>query len=159
MNLPSYEAMMPAVLASLADGKTRPLREVFELVSQHYAFSAEQLAETLPSGRQTTIRSRVGWAKTYLVKAGLITQPKRGLCVITQRGLEALTSGQTIDNRYLAQFGEFVAFTLTSRESIAYQYHTLLGCHQNLPIGKVSIAFGNVMKVLIFQYHQKAIRE
>ncbi|MFB2873025.1 MULTISPECIES: winged helix-turn-helix domain-containing protein [Aeromonas] len=26
---------------------------------------------------------RAGWAKTYLVKAGLITQPKRGLCVIT----------------------------------------------------------------------------
>ncbi|MFQ2154085.1 restriction endonuclease [Aeromonas sp. 82P] len=122
MNLPSYEAMMPAVLASLADGQARPLREVFELVCQHYAFTPDQLADTLPSGRQTTIRSRVGWAKTYLVKAGLITQPKRGLCVITQRGLEALTSGQTIDNRYLAQFGEFVAFTLASSESTDHQY-------------------------------------
>ncbi|WP_221416525.1 winged helix-turn-helix domain-containing protein [Aeromonas veronii] len=31
---------------------------------QYYVFSPEQLAETLPSGLQTTIRSRVGWAKT-----------------------------------------------------------------------------------------------
>ncbi|MFQ2178986.1 MULTISPECIES: winged helix-turn-helix domain-containing protein [Aeromonas] len=37
----------------------------------------------MSSGRQTRIRSQVGWEKTYLVKARLITQPKRGLCVIT----------------------------------------------------------------------------
>ena len=115
--LPSYEAMMPAVLKVLADGVARPLGEVFERVCQHYAFTPEQLADTLPSGRQTTVRSRVGWAKTYLVKAGLIEQPKRGLCLITERGKAALASGQTIDNHYLAQFGEFVAFTLASGES------------------------------------------
>lgn len=71
----------------------------------------------MPSGRQTTLRSRVGWAKTYLVKAGLIEQPKRGICLITERGKAALVSGHTIDNRYLAQFNEFVAFTLASSES------------------------------------------
>ncbi len=115
--LPSYEAMMPAVLKVLADGVARSLREVFERVCQHYAFTPEQLADTLPSGRQTTLRSRVRWAKTYLVKAGLIEQPKRGICLITERGKAALVSGHTIDNRYLAQFNEFVAFTLASSES------------------------------------------
>lgn len=109
--LPSYEAMMPVVLKVLADDTSRPLREVFELVCQHYAFTPEQLADTLPSGRQTTVRSRVGWAKTYLVKAGLIAQPKRGICLITERGKAALASGQSIDNQYLAQFKEFMAFT------------------------------------------------
>ena len=118
MNLPSYEAMMPAVLKVLADGHARPLREVFERVCQLYAFTPEQLADTLPSGRQTTIRSRVGWAKTYLVKAGLIEQPKRGICLITERGKVALASGHPIDNHYLAQFNEFVAFTLASSESM-----------------------------------------
>ncbi|MFM5523858.1 restriction endonuclease [Aeromonas jandaei] len=115
--LPSYEAMMAAVLKVLADGAARSLREVFERVCQHYAFTPEQLADTLPSGRQTTLRSRVGWAKTYLVKAGLIEQPKRGVCLITERGKAALASGQAIDNHYLAQFGEFVAFTQASGES------------------------------------------
>ncbi|MGL5307081.1 MAG: restriction endonuclease [Aeromonas veronii] len=114
--LPSYEAMMPVVLKVLADGIPRPLREVFERVCLHYAFTPQQLAEALPSGRQTTLSSRVGWAKTYLVKAGLIAQPKRGICLITARGKAALTSGQPIDNRYLAQFGEFVAFTQAPSE-------------------------------------------
>lgn len=115
--IPSYEHMMPAVLFSLKDGNSYTLRQVYEAVCAHYAFTPEQLTHTLPSGRQTTVRSRVGWAKTYLVKAGLIEQPKRGICLITERGKAALASGQTIDNHYLAQFGEFVTFTLASGES------------------------------------------
>lgn len=115
--IPSYESMMPIVLAALQDDAPHPLRQVYEAVCAHYAFTPEQLTQALPSGRQTTVRSRVGWAKTYLVKAGLIAQPKRGICVITARGKAALASGQPIDNRYLSQFGEFVAFTLASSES------------------------------------------
>ena len=116
--IPSYEQMMPVVLQSLTDNQPLLLREVYERVCAHYAFSPEQLAETLPSGRQCTIRSRVGWAKTYLVKAGLLEQPKRGVCLITARGLAALASGQTIDNHYLTQFGEFIAFTLASNDGV-----------------------------------------
>ena len=59
MNLPSYEAMMPAVLKVLADGHARPLREVFERVYQHYTFTSEQLTATLPGGRQTKVHRRV----------------------------------------------------------------------------------------------------
>lgn len=108
---------MPVVLSVLQSGESLPLRQVYQGVCDHYAFTPEQLAHTLPSGRQTTVRSRVGWAKTYLVKAGLIEQPKRGICLITERGKAALASGQTIDNHYLAQFKEFVTFTLASSES------------------------------------------
>ncbi|MGE6263058.1 restriction endonuclease [Aeromonas media] len=110
---------MPIVLAALQDDASHSLRQVYDAVCAHYAFTPEQLSQTLPSGRQTTVRSRVGWAKTYLVKAGLIAQPKRGICLITARGKAALASGQPIDNRYLAQFGEFVAFSLASSESSA----------------------------------------
>ncbi|MBL0669877.1 restriction endonuclease [Aeromonas hydrophila] len=116
-SIPSYERMMPVVLSVLQSGESLPLRQVYQAVCDHYAFTPEQLAHTLPSGRQTTVRSRVGWAKTYLVKAGLIEQPKRGVCLITERGKAALASGQTIDNHYLAQFKEFVTFTLASSES------------------------------------------
>ncbi|MBL0625846.1 restriction endonuclease [Aeromonas jandaei] len=120
-SIPSYERMMPVVLSVLQNGESFPLRQVYQAVCDHYAFTPEQLAHTLPSGRQTTVRSRVGWAKTYLVKAGLIEQPKRGFCLITERGKAALASGQTIDNHYLAQFKEFVNFTQASCESAGSQ--------------------------------------
>ena len=109
---------MPVVLSVLQSGESLPLRQVYQAVCDHYAFTPEQLTHTLPSGRQTTVRSRVGWAKTYLVKAGLIEQPKRGICLITERGKAALASGHTIDNHYLAQFNEFVAFTQASNERV-----------------------------------------
>ncbi|MFM5432809.1 winged helix-turn-helix domain-containing protein [Aeromonas veronii] len=35
------------------------------------------MKETLPSGSQTTLRNRVGCARTYLLKFGLIEQSKR----------------------------------------------------------------------------------
>ena len=59
--LPSYEAMMPAVLKVLAEGATRSLHEIFERVCQYYTFPPEQLADTLPSECQTPVHFQVGW--------------------------------------------------------------------------------------------------
>ncbi|WP_447077813.1 restriction endonuclease [Shewanella algae] len=108
--IPSYEEMMPAVLKVLTDGQQKPLKQVYDEVVALYGFSLQQLELLLPSGKQTYIRSRIGWAKTYMVKAGLISQPKRGMCEITQRGLDALASGQLINNDYLAKFDDFNDF-------------------------------------------------
>jgi len=114
--IPSYEEMMPAVLKVLADGEVKTLQQMYLAVANHYGFTAEQLARTIPSGKTTYVRSRVGWAKTYMAKAGLISQPKRGVCQITQRGREALASGKPINNHYLAQFEDFNRFLSTSNE-------------------------------------------
>lgn len=108
--IPSYQAMMPAVLTVLADGQIKSLKQVYDDVTALYGFSEEQLNLTLPSGKQTYIHSRIGWAKTYLVKAGLILQQKRGVCQLTQVGAQALASNQPIDNNYLAQFASFNDF-------------------------------------------------
>ena len=76
--LPSYEAMMPAVLKVLADG----VAALYVRYSSGFASTTPSLRSSwltpCSSGRQTTLRNRVGWAKTYLVKAGLIEQPKPG---------------------------------------------------------------------------------
>ncbi|QWL66625.1 restriction endonuclease [Aeromonas jandaei] len=120
-SIPSYERMMPVVLSVLQNGESLPLRQVYQAICDHYAFTPKQLAEKSPSGRHGVAYIRVSWAKTYLVKAGLIEQPKRGFCLITERGKAALASGQTIDNHYLAQFKEFVNFTQEPCESAGSQ--------------------------------------
>ena len=45
-----------------------------------------------PSGAQPVFYNRVMWARFYLVKAGLLTSPKRGMMQITPRGQEVLKS-------------------------------------------------------------------
>lgn len=65
----------------------------------------------LPSGQQTALRNRTGWASFYLMKAGLLAKPKRGYFEITDRGREVLKSPPvSIDKAFLASFPEFRQF-------------------------------------------------
>jgi restriction system protein len=47
----------------------------------------EERKELLASGTQAIFDNRVGWAKTYLKKAGLIDSPKRATFVISELGM------------------------------------------------------------------------
>jgi len=64
----------------------------------------------------TVIHSRVGWAKTYLKQAGLVSQPRRGVVELTQRGRDLLASNPPVVNGdVLSRYPEFRAFKERSR--------------------------------------------
>lgn len=113
-NIPSYQSLMKPVLIALKDGDLLNIPQIYERVVNELSLAEELVNLRIPSGRATYIRSRIGWSKTYLVKAKLIEQPKRGHCIITQRGLDALASNTQIDNQYLNQFSEFISFKMNS---------------------------------------------
>lgn len=111
--LPSYQEFMRPFLeiAQQANGKEVKLREVIDQLAEQFNLSEQERQQTLPSGRQTSLDNRVSWAKTYLTKAGLLETTRRAHFVITSRGKEALANPDTqINNHYLEQFDEFVAF-------------------------------------------------
>lgn len=110
MAVPDYQSFMTPILEVSADGEDYRTRELKELVADRLDLSHEDRSEMLPSGNQATYDNRFGWAKTYLVKAGLLESPERGWVRITERGRAALDSGQDIDNRYLRQFDDFEKF-------------------------------------------------
>jgi len=110
MPVPDYQSLMLPVLQALSDGETRKSTDVSAAVAAAQQLSDEDLAELLPSGKQTTFFNRANWAMTYLTQAGLLTRPKRGLYEITDRGRTALKSGQTVNVKYLQRFPEFIAF-------------------------------------------------
>ncbi len=92
------------------------MEEAFEVLAQQFALTPEERAERLPSGGQSRYENRVGWARTYLTKAGLLESPGRSKFKITPRGLSVVQSGVTdIDNNYLMQFPEFVEFRKRAR--------------------------------------------
>ncbi len=111
MAVPDYETMMLPVLQAVseADGPvtSSALRAA---VAASLALSPADRSETIPSGAPV-FDNRVHWAVTYMVQAGLLTRPKRGVVAITQRGQEVLQSHPTrIDNALLEGFPEFVEF-------------------------------------------------
>lgn len=111
MAIPDFQTVMRPVLQAVGDGETRSLAEVREIVKDTFGLTDEERRERLPSGTQTVINNRAGWARTYLNKAGLLTIPQRGMVQITERGLDVLENGpERISVAWLKQFPEFKKF-------------------------------------------------
>jgi len=111
MAIPDYQSIMLPLLRYAGDGGLHRFREAVEALAQRFDLTEEERRDLLPSGQQPTFDNRVGWAKTYMVKAGLLESPKRGIFQITSRGRDVLSQDPTnIDVSFLEQFDEFVAF-------------------------------------------------
>ena len=105
MPLPKYYEMHKPFLEYLSDGKEHKLKELKQYVSKQLHLTESQLAEMLPSGRQTVFDNRIGWARTYLKKAGLIESPSRAAFVITEEGAKVLEDNpEVIDVDYLMRY-------------------------------------------------------
>ncbi|WP_417559967.1 restriction endonuclease [Marinomonas sp.] len=127
--IPNYQDCMKPFLLTLQKSGSEEvkLRDIIISIADHFDLNDEERVEPLPSGKQPILDNRVGWARTYLAKAGLIVSPRRAHFVITERGITALnTPSLEINNQYLKQFDEFVAFKNLSntKESLENTQHS-----------------------------------
>jgi restriction system protein len=103
---------MRPLLQFAADGKEHKFADAVEYLSDYFQLTDKERKELLPSGRYSKFRNRVGWTKTYLLKARLIESPNWGIFIITDRGQRFLNSGvKYIDNDVLCQFPEVFEFS------------------------------------------------
>jgi restriction system protein len=119
MAVPDYQTLMLPVLSAASHGEVR-IGDVVDGLAEQLALTPEDRAALLPSGRQTLLSNRVHWAKTHLMKAGLVESTKRGHFRITPRGERVIASPPArIDNTFLNQFEEFRQFKERSAQSAA----------------------------------------
>jgi restriction system protein len=115
MAIPDYQTLMLPVLQSSTSGELS-VRDAIERLAREIKLTDEERAALLPSGKQAIFTNRVQWAKTYLVKAGLLQPTKRGYFTITDRGRAVLAQNpRRIDNSFLDQFEEFRKFRNATR--------------------------------------------
>ena len=111
MDIPDYQTLMLPLLKQINTGSEYRFRDLVELISKDFDLSDDQRSEMLPSGKQPIINNRVGWARTYMLKAGLLEAPKRGTIRITDRGIKVLSDmPNSINVKFLEQFPEFIEF-------------------------------------------------
>ncbi len=109
--IPSYEEIMLPFLKHLKDGQEHSLSEIHDKLAEYFNLTDEEIRELLPSGQQPVFRNRIGWARTYLKKAGLLDSPKRAHFIITDRGNELLNENPTeITAKLLSRYDEFLEF-------------------------------------------------
>jgi restriction system protein len=111
MPVPDYEAVMLPLLRAVADGAEHHVRDVRERIAGEFKLAPADRAEMLPSGKQSVFDNRVGWAKTYMDKAGLVESVRRGVYRITKAGKAVLAEKPAqIDKEYLKRFAPFQKF-------------------------------------------------
>jgi restriction system protein len=111
MPIPDYQSVMLPLLR-LADQKQELFtREAIDTLADYFQLSEQERMELLPSGQQATFANRVGWAVTYLKKAGLLKSNRRSYFEITERGKQVLRQNpEHLNVKFLKQFPEFIDF-------------------------------------------------
>lgn len=112
MAVPDYQSLMLPLLKYAADQKGEvSTGQAADALAISLNVSEEDLKQMLPSGISTTFLNRVGWAATYMKKAGLLEATRRGFYRIADRGLDLLKKKpQTINVKLLTQYPEFQEF-------------------------------------------------
>ena len=118
MVIPDYQSIMLPMLELAADGEAYPIRRAREILEERFGLTEEEARERVPSGQQTTFHNRVSWARTYMSKAGLLEDPKRGFFRITEIGKQVLAERPArIDMAFLTRFDDFVRWRETCRKA------------------------------------------
>lgn len=110
MAVPKYYEIMPEFIRCLGDGELHTIKEIRSFCADALNLTEEDRQQTLPSG-SNVFADRVGWARTYLKKAGLIESPSRANFKLTEAGTEAFQKGvECVTVAYLCQFESFRQF-------------------------------------------------
>lgn len=111
MAVPDFQTFFLPFLELLGDGREYSIREINDVLADRLQLTEADRQQLLPSGRQKTFVNRIGWTRTHLKKAGLMTTSKRGHFVITDRGRDMLSKRpDKITVKSLEVFPEFQAF-------------------------------------------------
>lgn len=150
MPIPDYQTIMLPLLKQLSDRKEYLFKEVIALLGKQLKLTEEEMSELLPSGQSLLFANRVGWARTYLKKAGLLDSPKRGMVCITDRGLQVLEENpKKIDNNLLRQFPEFVEFQNIKKEDTgSLEQIDTTQVEKQTPEETIDLAYQNIRQSL-----------
>lgn len=150
MPIPDYQTIMLPLLKLLADRKEYLFKDVIALLGKQFKLTEDEMSELLPSGQSLLFANRVGWARTYLKKAGLLDAPKRGMVCITARGLQVLKGNpKKVDNNLLKQFPEFVEFqNIKKEDSESLEQIDTTQVEKQTPEETIDLAYQNIRQSL-----------
>jgi len=149
--IPSYEEIMLPLLKFLSDEHEHSLSEAQDKLAEHFNLSESELRERLPSGTQPVFRNRLGWARTYMKKAGLVESTKRAHFKITERGKKLLGENpKSIDAKFLNRYEEFQEFKSSTNSKINNE-KTIEEIDEKTPEEILEIAHQNLKSSLIHE--------
>lgn len=156
--IPDYQSIMLPLLRQVADKKEHKYRDLVEDMATVFNIIEEERKELLSSGLQAIFDNRVGWAKTYLKKAGLLDSPKRATFIITDLGLDILKQNpERIDAKFLRQFPSFREFQNASRNENETEEVFIEEPNTQTPEESLDTAYQRIRKSLASELLNKVV--
>ena len=90
-DMPTADDLLRLLLVTLSNGQPQDFPELVESVCTALHLDEDIRARRLASG-QTVMYNRVGWARTFLAKAGLVDNPDASVVILTEAGKAFLAS-------------------------------------------------------------------
>lgn len=154
MAVPDYQRLMlPLLQLAAKKGVDLSTSEAVDILAQELGLTEMDLKEVLPSGTQGTFVNRVGWAATYMKKAGLLEGTRRGYYRITEKGKELLlTQPKAINVKLLQQYPEFIEFQKLKGTGSKDKIAVPKGIHDvasATPLEALEMAYENLREELV----------
>ena len=108
--IPNYNEMYNEVLTVMNNHPQMYLKDIVNEVADLLKLSLEDRTKMLDNNKSTILYYRIGWTKTYLVKAGLLETIKIGVFKITPEGKAVLKTGVKVTDDYLMKYDDFVDY-------------------------------------------------
>lgn len=122
MPVPGYQEFMFPILKFLSDDKIHYKKDIFVEMVSVFNLTQAQIEEKLPSQIEPTYINRIGWAITYLKKAGLLESPSRAHFLITNEGKNIVSNNITnLNSKYLKKYDSFLEFQNLSNKQELYK--------------------------------------
>jgi restriction system protein len=119
MTVPDYQSLMLPLLKFCADKNEHSISEAFDKLVDLLKLSDQDRKELLPSGKQSKFENRVHWAKTFLLKAGLLEAVGRARFKLTKRGETVLSENPpALNDKYLLRYPEYAEFRKRSHRTV-----------------------------------------
>jgi restriction system protein len=118
MSVPDFQSIMLPLMKAISDGKVHEVKLIKPILVKEFKLTEEDLKVMLPSGRAHLFDNRLGWANTFLKKAGLIKSGERGKLQITDEGLKMLAGKpDKIKISMLKKYESFNVFQTMKKDS------------------------------------------
>ena len=155
-DVPQFQTLMLPLLKVMGGGHEMKTIQMRDAVADDLALTAEALSQRLPGGTPNTFSNRIGWAITFLFKAGLLERPHQATYVISETGKQLLLNPPLeIDAEFLRLYEEFNWFYDSPRG----EYKELLPdegvCNEPTPDEQIEIDFSQIQRELSSEVVEK----
>lgn len=144
MAIPKHDEIRLPAMKLIADEGARRVKDFVSPLAKHFKLTEEEFTQNYESGNGPIFYDRITWAISYLSLAGLVVKPKRGICELSEKGLELLKTPEKINPYIDVVLAKRDAVKKNQKESTA----SITGSSESTPQEVLYNSFNNIKKTV-----------